>query len=59
VRALTGIPTGIGLFFEQRSKLLLASCWAFAAKKVRRAAREWHEQNFKLDVSFQRFRFRA
>jgi hypothetical protein len=28
-------------------------------KKVRRAAREWHEQNFKLDVSFQRLRFRA
>jgi len=57
VRALTGIPTGIGLLSKEAS--YFGVLLGISAKKVRRAAREWHEQNFKLDVSFQRLRFRA
>jgi hypothetical protein len=48
------------LAFEQRKQVTFGVLLGISlAKKVRRAAREWHEQNFKLDVSFQRFRFRA
>jgi hypothetical protein len=50
----------LGFFFEQSRQVTFGVLLGvFRRKKVRRAAREWHEQNFKLDVSFQRFRFRA